>query len=298
MGVDDVGKMLRGALQLESDYRLSNQLGRVGPDDVDAQDLAVLLIGDDLDEAVVRAHDAGARVGGERELADLYVVPQFLRLGFRQAHAADLGMAVSRVGNAQLVDGLHRLAGNVRHGNDAFHRARVRQLRKAHSDVADGVDAGLGGTHVLIDFHEAALDLDLSLLDADVLRARRATDGDQHLVGLDLLLLAVHREGHSDAVLGTLDGFDLGVDEAVDAALAVHTHQFLGDFFVFHWHVAGQHLEDSHVSAEGLVDAGELDAYRTGADHDQRLRDVVEAEDFNVSQDAVVGLESGQHARD
>ena len=148
------------------------------------------------------------------------------------------------------------------------------------------------------DLDESALDFDLGLLDADVLGARGAAYGDEDLVGLDLLLLAVNREGHGDAVFGALDGFDLGVDEPVDAALAVHPHQFLGDFLVFDRNVAGQHFEDGDVGAEGLVDAGELDTYGARADDDERLGNVVEAENLDVGQDAVVGLESGQHAGD
>ena len=105
-------------------------------------------VGNDLHEAFVLADDAGARVRGEGELADFHVVAQFFGLGLGQPDAADLGMAVSGVRNAQRVDGLRRLARDVRDRDDAFHRAGVGQLRIAHRDVADGVDAGLGGLHV------------------------------------------------------------------------------------------------------------------------------------------------------
>ena len=181
------------------------------------------------------------------------------------------------------LDRFHRLTGDVSDGENAFRRSGMRELRIAHGDVADGVDAGLGGLHELVDLHESALDFDLGLLDADVFSAWRASNGNEHLVGFDLLLLAVNGEGHGDAVFGALDGFDFRVGEAVYAALAVHAHQFLGDFLVFYRNVPGEHFEDRDVGAERLVDAGKLDTYGAGANHNERLRDVAEAQDFDVA---------------
>jgi hypothetical protein len=48
----------------------------------------------------------------------------------------------------------------------------VGQLRQAEYDVADGVDAGLGGLLRFVDFDEAALELDLCLFEADAACAR------------------------------------------------------------------------------------------------------------------------------
>src|ERR1019366_4842774 len=298
MRVNYVAEIFRRALHLKGDDRLGDQFRCGGADDVHTEDFAVLRVGYDLHEPVMLPNDAGARVGGEGELADLDVMALFFGLSFGQANAADFRMAVGRVGNAQQVYRLCWVSGDVGDRDDALHPPRVGQLRIAHGDVADGVNAGFGGLHELVDLDEAALDFDLGLLDADVFGARGATDGDQDFVRFQLLLLAVHRKGHGNAVFGALDGFDLGIHETVDATLAINPHQFLRDLFVFHRHVARQHLEDGHICAEGLVDAGELDAYSAGADHDQRFRDAVEAEDLDVAQDAVVGLESREHTRD
>src|SRR5580698_10360564 len=279
MGVDDVRQLFGGTLQLQSHDGFGDHLGGVRADDVDAQDLAVLGVADDLDEALMRSHNAGARVGGEREFADLHFVAGFLRLGFGQANAANLGMAVSRSWNAEFVNFLHRLAGDVRHGDDA-------------------VDARLGSAHVAVDFHVATLDLDLRLLDADVLGAWRAADGDQNLFGLNSLLLAVDGEGNGHPGFGLLDLLDSGADESVDTAFAIDARQFLRDLFIFDRHVARQHFQDGDVGAERLIDAGELDAYSARADHDQRFRDVFQAQDFNVGEDLLVGRHARQHARD
>jgi len=53
--------------------------------DVNAKDLAVFCIGDNLHKAVVIAQDGGFRVTGEREFAHLHFIPFFFGLRFRQA---------------------------------------------------------------------------------------------------------------------------------------------------------------------------------------------------------------------
>src|SRR5215472_2696800 len=298
MRVDNMRKVFGGALHLQRDHGFRNQLRGCRPDDVYAQNLTVLGIGDDLHEALVLANDAGAGVGREGEFADLHLITEFVGLGFRQPDAADLGMAVGGVGNAQLIDRLDWLARDMRDGNNAFHRARVRKLRVPDDDIADGVNPWLGSTHILVRFYEATFNLDLGLLNTDVVGIRCATDGYEHLVGFDLLPLAIDSEADGNAVLGALDSFNLGIHEAVDSALAVHPHQFLGDFFVFHRHVARQHLQNGHIGPERFVDAGELDTYRSRADHDERLGNVSKAENFDIGQDAIVGPKSRQKTRD
>src|SRR5580704_1182065 len=297
MCVNDVGQLFGGAFHLQSQNRFCDHFGRIRPNNVYAQNLAVLDIADDLDEALVRADDRSARVRGEGELADLQFVARFLSLGFGQAYAADLRMAIRGARYAQLVDLLRRFAGDMRHRNNAFHRAGVRQLWIASHDIADGVDAGLGRAHVAVNFDKAALNFDLRLLDAHVLRARRSADGDQYLFRFDFVLFAVGGEGNRNAGLRLFDLLDLGVDEAVDPALPVDAHQLFGNLFVFDRHVARQHLEDGDLRAKRLVDAGELHAHGAGADHDQRFGNLLEAEDFDVGENLLVRRHPRQHAR-
>ena len=108
---------------------------------------------------------------------------------------------------------------------------------------------------------------------------------------------AIDSERHRNAGLCLLDLLDFGVDEAIDAALAIHARQLLRNFFVFDGNIARQHLQDRHVRAKRLVDAGELHAHRARTDHDQRLGNVVQAQHFDVGQDLRVGLQPRQHAR-
>ena len=87
-------------------------------------------------------------------------------------------------------DRLRRLAGDVGHRDHAFPRGHVRQLRRAGHDVADGVDARLGGLLALVHLDEAPVQFDARGFQADVLRVRLAAHGDQQLLGFDGLGLA------------------------------------------------------------------------------------------------------------
>ena len=63
-----------------------------GPDDVNAEDLVGLLVGDDLDEAVGLVDRHGASERGERELADLNFDALLLGLRFGETDRGDLGI--------------------------------------------------------------------------------------------------------------------------------------------------------------------------------------------------------------
>ena len=67
-------------------------------DDVDAQNLAVLLVRHHFDEALVMAEDGGAAVARERELADLHLVALRPRLRLGHAHAADARLGIGAPG--------------------------------------------------------------------------------------------------------------------------------------------------------------------------------------------------------
>jgi hypothetical protein len=95
----------------------------------------------------------------------------------------------------------------------------VGELRVAGDDVADGEDAGLGGLHPFVGLDEAAIELDLGLLDVDVIGARGAAYGYEDFVGfLDLGFAVLVGEGYFDSGFGLFDLFDFGAGVDVDAA--------------------------------------------------------------------------------
>ncbi len=69
----------------------------------------------------------------------------------------------------------------------------------------------------------------------------------------------------------------------------------LRDFLVFDGNHAGQELDDGDFGAEGAEQGAELHAHRARANDDQRLGHLLHGQDFDVGEDAAVGLEAGQH---
>src|SRR5438874_11817096 len=69
MGVDRMDDLLERGLEGAADSKLMDHLGRLGTDDVDAEDLARPLVGDDLDEPLRLAQRDGLAAGREREAA-------------------------------------------------------------------------------------------------------------------------------------------------------------------------------------------------------------------------------------
>ena len=123
-------------------------------------------------------------VAGEGEFADLHLAALRARLRLRQADAADARLGIGAARDAVPIDRHGRLARHVRHRDHAFARGHMRQLRRSRHHVADGVDAGFGGLLVLIHLDEAAVQLDLGVLQADVFGVRLAAHGDQQLFAL------------------------------------------------------------------------------------------------------------------
>src|SRR5260370_21898115 len=123
--------------------------------------------------------DAGLAVGAERELADLHLESLRPRLRFGQSDAADAGLREGHTWDSILVDRRRGLAGHVSDRDHAFSCRDMRELRRSSHDVADGVDAGFAGLLIFVDFDEAAVELDLSALESDVLGEGFAAYGDE-----------------------------------------------------------------------------------------------------------------------
>src|SRR5881392_3555598 len=104
MRVDRADQLLDGAFELQRERRFGDELGRARADHVDAEDLVVFLLGDDLDEAFRLPRDLRAAENPELERADADVEAALLRPGLGESDAADLGIAVRAAGNLVVVD--------------------------------------------------------------------------------------------------------------------------------------------------------------------------------------------------
>jgi hypothetical protein len=96
--------------------------------------------------------------------------------------------------------------------------------------------------------------LDPGLFESDTVGERLAANGNQNLLGFELLLLAVNGEGDGHSGLGLLDLFHLRIYVSIDATLAIDTRQFLRDFFILERHHAREHFKNGHFGIERAED--------------------------------------------
>src|SRR5437868_1046484 len=94
VGVCRAADLPRRRLEGEGERGLGDEVGRVRPDDVDAEGVAGLRVADDLREALVLAADDRLGDRLERHLADLEREPALLDLGLGQPDRGDLRPAV------------------------------------------------------------------------------------------------------------------------------------------------------------------------------------------------------------
>jgi hypothetical protein len=124
---------------------------------------------------------------------------------------------------------------------------------------------------------------------------RAPADRDQQHLGLDRLAAL---DGRAHAVVGVLDLLERLADLEVDLPLTEVALELLRDLLVLGGDQAGQRLQDGHLGAERLPDAGELDADHAAAQHDRRRRHPVEPQRVLAGDDPLaVDLEAGQRAR-
>src|SRR5947207_15737089 len=278
VGVDVATELPRIALEELCQRRLRDELGGVGPNDVRAQHLAGLGVGDDLDEAARLAVDLRAPDRREWKAANLYLVPVVASLLFGEADRGDLRVRVSAPGDQVLLHRSHPLTCNVLRGDDAFMRGCVRKQITA-DDIPDGVDGFDGRAHPLVDLDESVrVRLDADLLQAELLRDGGPSHGHQQLLGPDLSLVGLY----ADPVACFLRAAHLDSKPAVDARLLERGEHLLRDVLVLERHQTIERLEQSHLDAELVVERRELDPDCAGADDADRFRRA-------LGEDGVVG---------
>src|SRR5664280_924246 len=165
-----------------------------------------------------------------------------------EADGRDLGV---RVGGSRLVvvvDRLWILAGDLVDGHDTLVGGHMRQHQPTDR-VADGIDVRLRRAHPAVHLDEAALELDLRLLQAQVFGVWRPAGGDEQLIDLELSRRSAFRPNHErDAVIAHLDrsGVEAGLCHDPDAAPGEAALQGRAGILVFERDDARQILEQRH----------------------------------------------------
>ena len=290
MRVDREVDLLERQAVLDGERRLGDQVGRARPDDVRAQQLARLGIGDHLDESLCLAERQGAARRREGKLADLHGDALFLGLFLAEADVGDLRVRVHAVRRRVIVGDAVAVSGDVLDRAHAFVGGDVGEHDPA-DHVADRPHAIRARAQVVIHHDPAAVQLDAGLLRVEPLRVGSAADRKQDLVRVDRAALAAGREAHLQSAVAFDDLGDLavGVDLATDFAqvLGVDRDQVGVD----HREHLGQHLEHRHLAAEGGKHRCELHAHHAAADHREPARHLLQLEDL-VGVDRELG--SGQ----
>src|ERR1700755_2534353 len=122
---------------------------------MDAEDLVIFFLGDDLYKAFGFADYARFARGRERELAGLDVIAGLFGLGFGQADTGHFRVAIGAVRHEVLFDRLDLFPGNFLNYQTAFFRSQVRQPGGV-DHVADGIDVRFARLAVFVNGDGAA----------------------------------------------------------------------------------------------------------------------------------------------
>ena len=272
---------------------LSNEIGGSGTNDVHTEDLTVLLSGNNLHNALTAIEDQRLAVGGHGELADLIVDALRLALLLRQADGSGLRLDVDAGGiRALIVD--RRDPHDVLRRDLAHRRRGVRKLGVTEHAVADGVDAGNAGLHLLVDEDAATVIIELTSLQIKGRRVGAAADSDQHLLRLK-----------GDRLAGLVLADDLCADRrglyALHRALKMKLHAHLlhmsdadlGQVAVEHGEHMVHGLDHSDLRTERGIGARQFETDHTTADDDHALRQLFQAERAGRIDAVGIFLEAG-----
>ena len=143
--------------------------------------------------------------------------------------------------------------------------------RELAGHVPDGVDAGGGRPHRVVDRNEAAFDRDAGLFEAEGICVAAHADADQHLVRGQLLRLAAHADGDLGATVSDRHTLDPRPRAKGDALLFEGALKLDADRLVLEWQEVVEQLHDRHVHAIRVVEVRELSPDRPAADDHERL---------------------------
>src|SRR5580658_203369 len=192
-------------------HAFGDQFARARAHNPDAQHAFGLRIDQQLGETFGAVDGDGTARRGPWKLGYGDLAALFFGLRFGEAGPCDFGIGEDDRGNRVRFEG-NFVAGDGFDGGAAFVHRLVGQHRFA-GYVADGVDHGIGGLALLVDFDESLLvDFDFRLIEAGDLGVRTASYRHQHAIEhLLFFFYGCAFEGYTDAGLFVLERFDGGI---------------------------------------------------------------------------------------
>jgi hypothetical protein len=220
--------------------------------------------------------------------------PCSLALSFGEAGPCDFGIGEDDRGNRIRLEG-NFVAGDGFDGGAAFMHRLVGQ-HGLSGYVADGVDGGIGGLALSVDFDESLLvDFDFRLVEAGDFGIRAASYGHQHAIEYLLFFFYVWTfEGYADAGLFVFERFDCGVGQDCGEKFFEALVQRENQVAIGSGEQARHHFYAGHLGAERRVDRAEFQSDVAAADYQQRFWNVGEVESAGRIHEArAVELEAG-----
>ena len=133
---------------------------------------------------------------------------------------------------------------------------------------------------MLVGLDEALFDLDVELLQAEAVGDALTPHRDQQALTVDALGLVAGLDGDRHLAVRRLEAvrLHLRAGHHLDATLPKDLGQLLADVSVFRGQQRRQELDQGHLGAVAVVDAGELGSHGAGTDDDDRCRHLVEVD--------------------
>lgn len=270
VGVDGARDFLVGRLHADGEAEFGDHLGGIRPDDVCAEDFAVLLAHDEFDEALAFAHGESLAAGHEWEFAHLEFDALLLRGSLGKADAGHLGLAIGAT--REEGDFFRRLAGeHAFHALDGFVAGDVGEPWWP-DDVSGGIDPLDAGFVAVVGLDVA---LGVGLQGNALWHEWGDADGNEGDLGLEGFC-GLARDSEADPLVGCLGLVDLRAGEEFNALLGEGFLEGLTDLGVLDGENVWHHFNHRHLGAECVEEVGELDADGSGSDDDDVLRLVLE----------------------
>src|SRR5688572_10640857 len=272
--------------ELHCEHGFGDQLAGHGPDDMHAEHIVVLAIGDQLHHPGRLLHAFRATVRREAERADLVWPARFFDLLLGLAAPGDLGRRVDDGGSRAVVH-LGYMARDELGHHDALFHAFVRQHRPA-DDVTNGPYIRHGRAAMLVDLDEAALvERDLDVGTKQARRDGPAANRDDEGVDGQLLGGAARFVTNLDGVAVDGSAHDFRSEANVELLPLEMAQRFLRDLLIGHRQERLERFQDDDLGTEPFPDRAELETDDTGADDAEAFRDVVERERARRVDDAL-----------
>src|SRR5262245_11846188 len=263
-----------GGFQRPRDPHLSDQITRLGSQDVGAREFISVSVKNDFDEPLTATNGQGFTPGAQRKTAHTNSPSRLTRRLFGHPHTRYLRLAVGAARDILVVHTRIIEPGNGFDGRNTFGGSHVRPARLT-IDIANGVNARHIRPAVRIDGDKSTLAVYASRLEPEVLDVALYPDGHQDVRALHgpRALGSVHLHLHTI-------GRDLGTLHPTphvysDALLFQRFLQQPGNLTVLNGQHLRQHLDERHLRAKSVIEIRKLYPYRSCANDPQGLLDIL-----------------------